>query len=306
MNPSKAIHNPRAIALAAFLFGALFIGILFGQTGFWLSLTSVDFDGERAYGHVVAQVNFGPRITGTQPNIEAGDYILRHLKQSGWEAEIQPFTYKGTQGRNIIARANVGKGPIVILGAHYDTRKRADKDKDRPNDPVPGANDGASGTAVILDLARSLDLDRVPNEIWLAFFDAEDNGELDDWTWIVGSSHMADHLGDVQPQAMILVDMVGDRHQQLYFEKNSDPALSRKIWETAARLGYRQQFIPEPRWALLDDHIPFTRRNIPAANIIDFDYPYWHTTADTVDKVSAESLHRVGRTLETFLETLGK
>jgi Zn-dependent M28 family amino/carboxypeptidase len=94
-------------------------------------------------------------------------------------------------------------------------------------------------------------------------------------------------------------------HQQIYFEKNSDPALSAQIWETAARLGYRKQFIPEPRWALLDDHIPFVRRKIPAVNIIDFDYPYWHTTADTVDKVSAESLHRVGRTLETFLETTG-
>jgi glutaminyl-peptide cyclotransferase len=303
MIPTEVIRKPRVMVFAAILLGAVFIILLFRQTGYMALLTAVDFDGERAYGHVVAQVNFGPRITGTPPSIEAGAYILRHLKLSGWKAEFQPFNYKGTQARNIIARANVGKGPTVILGAHYDTRKRADKDKDRPNEPVPGANDGASGTAVILELARSLDLDRVPNEICLALFDAEDNGELDGWAWIVGSSYMADRLGDVQPQAMILVDMVGDTHQQIYFEKNSDAALSAQIWETAARLGFRQQFIPKPRWALLDDHIPFVRRNIPSVNIIDFDYPYWHTTADTVDKVSAESLHRVGRTLETFLET---
>lgn len=303
MDAYDAVRKPRVILFAVILLVAAAVALSFRHTGFWTSFGSVDFDGKRAYDHVVAQANFGPRITGTPPSLETGDYILRHLKQSGWTAEFQPFTYKGTPARNVIARANVGKGPIIILGAHYDTRKRADRDKDRPTDPVPGANDGASGTAVILELSRSLDPDRVPHEIWLALFDAEDNGDLDDWGWIVGSSHMADRLGDVQPQAMILVDMVGDRFQQLYFERNSDPALSAQIWETAARLGYRQQFIPVPRWALLDDHIPFVRRNIPSVNIIDFDYPYWHTTADTADKVSAESLHRVGRTLETFLET---
>jgi glutaminyl-peptide cyclotransferase len=198
----------------------------------------------------------------------------------------------------------VGVGPIIILGAHYDTRRMADQDPVRPTDPVPGANDGASGVAVLLELARTLDRQRVPHEVWLAFFDAEDNGRLDGWDWIIGSRYMADNL-TVQPEAMILVDMIGDADQQIYLELNSDPQLSAALWATAASLGYGQHFIPAPRFTMIDDHIPFKERGIPAVDIIDFDYPHWHTTADTADKVSAASLERVGRTLEAYLETEG-
>jgi Zn-dependent M28 family amino/carboxypeptidase len=166
---------------------------------------------------------------------------------------------------------------------------------------VPGANDGASGVAVLLELARTLDREAVPNEIWLAFFDAEDNGRLDGWDWIAGSTHMAANL-TVTPEAMILVDMIGDAEQQIYFDRNSDAALSARVWAVAAQLGYADYFLPLPKYTMLDDHIPFRDRGIPAIDIIDFDYPYWHTTADTADKVSAASLERVGRTLESFLE----
>ena len=131
------------------------------------------------------------------------------------------------------------------------------------------------------------------------------NGGLDGWDWIVGSTYMAQHL-DVEPKWMILVDMVGDTNQQFYLEGNSDPALSAKIWTTAANLGYGQHFLPLPRYTMEDDHIPFRNRGIPAVDIIDFDYPYWHTMADTADKVSADSLERVGRTLAAFLQTTDK
>jgi Zn-dependent M28 family amino/carboxypeptidase len=104
--------------------------------------------------------------------------------------------------------------------------------------------------------------------------------------------------------------MVGDADQQFYFDTNSDAALSRQIWSVAAKLGYGSQFIPESRWAMLDDHIPFAQRGIPSVDIIDFDYgpgnSYWHTTADTIDKVSPLSLERVGRTLLAFLQTASK
>ncbi len=264
-----------------------------------------DFSGERAYDAVLAQMEIGPRITGTPGGLAAGDYIAEQLRAAGWSTEFQPFTYIDTAGRNVIGQANVGAGPIIILGAHYDTRRRADQDLERPTDPVPGANDGASGVAVLLELARTLDLDSVPYEIWLAFFDAEDNGRLDGWDWIIGSRYMADNL-TVQPEAMILVDMVGDADQQLYLEGNSDPELQAALWTTAAGLGYGQYFIPVLRFTMIDDHIPFKDRGIRAVDIIDFDYPYWHTTADTADKVSAASLERVGRTLEAYLETEGE
>ncbi len=261
----------------------------------------VTFDGESAYAHVLAQMALGPRITGTEGSLAAGDHLAAELTQLGWAVEFQPFVYQGVQARNLIARANVGQGPIIILGAHYDTRRRADQDPHTPEAPVPGANDGASGVAVLLELARTLDLEVVPNEIWLAYFDAEDNGRLDGWDWIAGSTYMAANL-TVEPEAMILVDMIGDADQQIYFDRNSDAALSARVWAVAAQLGYGDYFIPLPKYTMLDDHIPFRDRGIPAIDIIDFDYPYWHTTADTADKVSAESLERVGRTLEAFLE----
>jgi Zn-dependent M28 family amino/carboxypeptidase len=261
------------------------------------------FDGGRAYSHVMTQLSFGPRIPGTEGNRKAGDYIAEQLKLAGWSVEFQEFKYMNMSIRNLIARANLGRGPIIVLGAHYDTRRWADQDTTFPRDPVPGANDGASGVAVLLELARVLDLGRIRHEIWLAFFDAEDNGGIDGWDWIVGSTHMAGSLSTL-PRAMILVDMVGDADQQIYLEANSDEALSQKIWATAAQLGYGNYFRPEVRWHLVDDHIPFARLGVPAVDIIDFDYEYWHTTADTADKISPESLERVGRTLLTYLETL--
>jgi len=102
---------------------------------------------------------------------------------------------------------------------------------------------------------------------------------------------------------MILLDMIGDSDQQIYYEVNSDRALSDRIWSVAAQLGYGDHFIPQARWQIIDDHIPFAKRGIPAIDIIDFDYPYWHTINDTTDKVSPDSLERVGRTLQMFLET---
>jgi Zn-dependent M28 family amino/carboxypeptidase len=263
----------------------------------------LEFDGDLAYQHVLAQMDFGPRITGSPASIAAGDYIAQHLSRVGWTVEFQTFTYRDTSVRNVIARANVGEGPIIIMGAHYDSRRRADRDPARPLDSVPGANDGASGVAVLLELARTLDLQKVPREVWLAFFDAEDNGELDGWGWIVGSTYMAERLA-VQPQAMLLLDMVGDADQQFYFDANSDPLLSEQMWAAAHRLGYERRFIPERRWAMLDDHIPFAQRGIPALDIIDFDYPYWHTTEDTADKVSPISLEIIGRTVKAYLESL--
>jgi glutaminyl-peptide cyclotransferase len=275
------------------------------RLGFLTRKPPTQFDGTLAYSQVLRQMDFGPRITGTDGNYAAGNYIVQQLHALGWQADFQPFDYMGVHARNIIARANVGKGPVIILGAHYDTRRRADQDPAHLNLPVPGADDGASGVAVLLELARSLDLSQVHHEIWLAFFDAEDNGDLDGWDWIVGSTYMAQHL-TVKPQSMILVDMVGDANQTIYMDSNSNPGLSAQIWAVAAQLGYVQNFIPVPRYAMLDDHTPFVQAGIPAVDIIDFDYPFWHTLADTADKVSPISLERVGRTLESYLQTLAQ
>jgi len=256
------------------------------------------FDGEEAYEHVVAQCDLGFRPTGSEAGWANGDYIIAHLEAQGLTVDTEEFTYRDTPVRNIVGKG-LGEGPIVILGAHYDTRRSADMED--PSVPVLGANDGASGVAVLLELARTLDRDKLQNEIWLAFFDAEDNGRLDGWEWCVGSEYMAAHL-EVTPAAVVVVDMVGDADQDLYLEGNSDPELQMHLWEIAATLGYTDTFVSQYRHTMLDDHLPFAKRGIPAVDIIDFDYPYWHTTQDTPDKVSGESLERVGRVVEVWLE----
>ena len=260
------------------------------------------FDGARAYEHVLAQEAIGVRPTGSQAGWQTGDYIIEQLEAAGWQVETQEFTYRGVRGRNIVGK--IGHGPVIILGAHYDTRPAADREPnpaDR-NQPILGANDGGSGVAVLLELARTLNPDRLRHEVWLAFFDAEDRGHLDGWPFSVGAQELARQL-ELRPQAVIVVDMVGDADQNIYYEHNSDEQLMRAIWSVAARLGYAEYIIPKYRYSVTDDHIPFVGRGIPAVDIIDFDYPYWHTLADTSDKVSPLSLERVGRTLQVWLET---
>jgi hypothetical protein len=261
------------------------------------------FDGEMAYQQVLAQVALGPRPTGSEAGWATGDLIITELEKAGWQAEAQEFFFRGVRGRNIIGHREGSRGPIIILGAHYDTRPAADQDPTATlrDEWIEGANDGASGVAVLLELARVLEPDKLQHEVWLAFFDAEDRGRLDGWPFSVGARHMAENL-TVNPQSVIVVDMIGDADQQLYYERNSDQALSQEIWAVAAELGYQDYFIPEPKHTIIDDHIPFIERMIPAVDIIDFDYPYWHTVEDTADKVSPESLERVGRTLEVWLE----
>lgn len=262
----------------------------------------LSFEGDSAFELLLEQMAFGPRWPGSEGNKAAGDFIISELQQLGWEVEEQVFPFKEIEVRNIIGRKNMGYGPVIIIGAHYDTRKVADRTPGS-TEPVPGAVDGASGVAVLLELARVLDLADLHHEIWLAFFDAEDNGDggIPGFPWIVGSTYMAESLA-IMPQAMVLVDMVGDADQQIYYELNSDFALRQELWRIAADLGFGSHFIAEEGKSILDDHIPFLNMGIPAVDIIDIDYLYWHTVEDTADKASPDSLERVGRTLEEWIE----
>ncbi|MBN1137069.1 MAG: M28 family peptidase [Anaerolineae bacterium] len=257
------------------------------------------FSGEEAYRQAVAQTALGPRPTGSEAGWATGDYIIERLDELGWDTESQITEFQGVKLRNIVGRA--GAGPVIIVGAHYDTRPHADLDPVNPDQWILGANDGASGVAVLLELARVLDKTALPNEVWLTFFDAEDRGNLEGWPFSVGASYMAQNL-TVTPQAVIVLDMVGDRDQQFYYERNSDPDLLIALWEIAASLGYQDQFIPQVKWSIIDDHMPFAALGLPAADVIDFDYPAWHTAGDTLDQISAESLERIGRVMEVYLE----
>lgn len=263
-----------------------------------------EFDGERALSLVAYQVNLGPRTPNSPGHALMVEWLQAELGELGWQVELQVVSGLDEPIINIVARqkeAEQGQ-PWYIFGAHYDTRIYADRDPDPQNrtQPVPGANDGASGVAVLLELARTIPKD-YPAEIWLVFFDAEDNGRIEGRDWILGSRAFVRNLA-AYPNAVIIVDMIGDADLNIYLEKNSDQNLAAEVWEQAARLGYSDHFIPSLRHSILDDHTPFVQAGIPAIDIIDFDYPYWHTVDDTLDKVSAESLKIVGDTLLAWLD----
>jgi Iap family predicted aminopeptidase len=289
-------------SIAIYLAG---IGILLVVVAVWYALAFLNppeienFNGERALADVETQVAFGPRIPGSAGHAQVQEWMRAELSAAGWDSRIQTTERLGHPIQNIIAYRG-DDSPKIIIGAHYDTRMVADNDPDPSKllEPVPGANDGASGVAVLLELARVLPEDSVST--WLVFFDAEDNGRIDGWDWILGSRAFVEEL-DIRPEAAIIVDMIGDADQNIYIERNSNPQLVDEIWTVASDLGHGESFIPEPKYSMLDDHTPFLQAGIPAVDIIDFDYPYWHTTEDTPDKVSASSLEAVGRTLQEWI-----
>jgi len=260
---------------------------------------SAKFDGQRAYADVVTQVGFGARTSGSEGHVQVRAWMRAELEAAGWQVEVQESEAMGHPIFNLVAKRGDAP-PQVILGAHYDTRLFADHDPNPANHslPVPGANDGASGVAVLLELARVLPEETVP--LWLVFFDAEDNGRITGWDWILGSREFV-RMNSIQPQAVVIVDMVGDADLQIYKEHNSNAALTDEIWAAAHSLGYENVFVPEYKFSMLDDHTPFLEAGIPAVDLIDFDYPYWHTLQDTPDKVSPQSLQIVGETLSAWL-----
>lgn len=265
---------------------------------------SVSFDGQRAYTDVQTQVAFGPRVPRTDGHAQIVAWMRAELESAGWQVEIQASESMGHPIQNIVAKRG-DASPQIILGAHYDSRIFATNDPNPANhtQSVPAANDGASGVAVLLELARTLPKDSVPT--WLVFFDAEDNGEIAGWDWLLGSREFVKH-NVIQPRAVVVIDMIGDADLNIYKEQNSNPALTDEIWSTASALGYGNHFISKYKYSMEDDHTPFLEAGIPAVDIIDFDYPYWHTTADTPDKVSAASLEVVGNTLWTWITQQSK
>ncbi len=304
MKPKPVQPKPIIISITTIATLAL-VFLVYTQSDI-VDLISVDleFDGTRALQNVEYQTSLGPRTPGSSAHAETVSWIEAELADYGWKTEIQEELVMGHLIKNIVAWRGEGE-PWIIIGAHYDSRIYADQDPIEENRkmPVLGANDGASGVAVLLELARILPAN-VNKRIMLVFFDAEDNGAIPGWDWILGSTAFANKLGsnrDLYPDAVIILDMIGDSNLNIYKEYNSDTKLIREIWHQAEILGYTDYFIPEYKYHIYDDHVPFLELGIPAIDIIDFDYPYWHTTNDTLDKVSAESLQIVGDTIYHWL-----
>lgn len=286
--------------LALFIL-VLIVGFLISGTLGESSSSPYRFDRNRAYKDVEMQLSFGARTPGSLAHQSTIDYIVGETQKAGWQVELHQTRRMGHPITNVIAKRPNPNGKQIIIGAHFDSRFYSDQDSNPDNRllPVAGANDGASGVAVLLELARSLPPD-LPLEIWLVFFDAEDQGNIPGWDWILGSRAFVEEIS-IDPAAVVILDMIGDADLNIHFERNSNPQLSSRIWETARELGYERYFIPEYKYSILDDHIPFLEKGYAAVNIIDFDYPYWHTQQDTLDKVTAESLGIVGEVIFTWL-----
>ena len=266
------------------------------------------FNADRAFSHLTAQVELGPRVPGAKGHAGCRDYILRHLSGSAKTLQTQEFPVEclddAVTGTNIVAGFGSGELAPVLFCCHWDTRPIADEDPEPQNrgKPIPGANDGASGVAVLLELATLFAKKPPPRRVYLVFFDAEDSGNYAECEYCIGSLFFAEHLDSVLPELPgfgVLVDMVGDRDLSLPKERYSvaaAPALVNRIWAIARRLGH-DQFKDELGRAVFDDHIWLNEAGIPTINIIDFEYPFWHTLEDTADKCSRESLKAVGDVL---------
>lgn len=268
-------------------------------------------DGARMLASVKYQCDAGPRVCGTSAHDKVRDWIADQTRRLGGAVELQSFTDSAT-GKpialtNIIARFGPRTGRRILFCAHYDSRPWCDQDPDSSyhDQPVPGANDGASGVAVLLELGELMQRSAPPIGVDLVFLDGEDLGTRDrPQEYCLGSRGYAARLpvigAPARPVAGFLFDMVGDRDLQIYHERNSVERaanLTRLVAEAARATGARS-FHDETKWSIIDDHVPLLDAGLPTVDIIDFDYPAWHTHRDTPDQVSAASLAEVARLAE--------
>jgi len=267
------------------------------------------FDGQEAWELVRTQCDFGPRNPGSTGHRKCLEWLEAELRACGAVVRRQPFSYTLPGSRtplsmcNLVASFRPESPRRVLLAAHWDTRPWADLDPDstRRQSPILGANDGASGVAVLLQLARHFKANPPPQGIDLAFFDGEDLGTATNPDGFFRGSREYGRraLGQPPPEHAVLLDMVGDADLLFYIEGNSYEAVPEQVrwfWEGAKRVA-PAFFVEQIGYYVQDDHLPLIAAGIPCMVLIDFHYPPWHTHADTPDKVSPASLQVVGDVL---------
>lgn len=316
----------------------LLLGCLFSSCGGSASTTSSGgssavvsplkqvpaFSADSAFNYVARQLEFGPRVPGSQAQADCAEWLISELTRQGAEVKVLRSTVKAYDGTqlpviNIIGSYKPEAKNRVLIMSHWDSRHMADEDPDpaKRNLPVPAANDGASGVGVILELARQAGLKEPNMGIDLFLTDVEDYGAPDNWKgshdekwWAMGTQEWCrkPHVADYHANYGILLDMVGAGDATFYREYYSDYYASdvvNMIWRKAASMGYGNLFIDRDGSGITDDHVFVNRLcNIPCVDIIDTRrntggsfYPYWHTTDDTLDKISPRTLKAVGEVI---------
>lgn len=274
------------------------------------------FNADSAYAFVKEQVDFGPRIPNSKAHTAAGDKILERLKKYGLATSVQEFeatTYDGVQLqlRNIMGKINPTAKKRILLATHWDTRPWASKDMLNPKATFDGANDGASGVGVLLEIARTIAANTSPQVgIDFLFFDGEDWGQEnggDPESWCLGSQYWAKHKGNYSAYYGILLDMVGAKGAQFPLEGYSyqmAKKITDKVWSSASKIGYGQYFIAKKLPAITDDHFYVnTQANIPMVDILHYDPvngyfgDFHHSTKDNMSIIYKPTLKAVGETI---------
>lgn len=283
------------------------------------SYEEAGFSADSAYVYLSRQVDFGPRMPNTEAHRQAADWLVSELKRHGAAvteqyADLKAFDGTVLHARNIFGQFNPEVDNRILLLAHYDCRPWADQDPDpeKRSRPIDGANDGASGVAVLLEMARQISSSNIKTGVDILFADAEDWGtEGDDESWAMGTRYFANNpvIPNYTPAYAILLDMVGGKDAQFpveYFSQQNAPDLVNEFWGVAREAGFGSRFPFRIGSAVTDDHIEFIKVGIPAIDIIEYHpgsgfNPHWHTSADNLSNISKETLGAVGQTLFQFL-----
>ncbi len=289
-------------------------------------LPEVSFSADSAYQYVKKQLSFGPRVPNTPGHKQAARWLTQKLRNYAdtvrvQKGEVEAYNGKTLFIKNIRASFNPDADKQLLLGAHWDTRPFADRDTTRTQEPIPGANDGGSGTAVLLEVARQLHENNPDVGINIILFDAEDYGAPEaqqkrgkDNKFCLGSAYWAKRIKEDKYWADygILLDMVGAKNATFLREGYSlkqAPRVVDKIWSVAHQLGHGSLFSYTKTRPVMDDHVNVTRKaGIPMANIIDYNHrrpngfgDYWHTHDDDLSLISRKTLKAVGETVLTVI-----
>ncbi len=273
------------------------------------------FDGQSAIGYAKAQLDFGPRVPGTQGAQRAGDWIVEQMRARADTVIVQQWTHSALDGkqlpmRNILARYNPSATNRVLYVTHWDTRPMSDQAENLGDRqlPVPGANDGASGVGLFVALGDALKKNPPSMGVDLLFVDGEDYGEFDEQAAdvLIGSKYFAQNPPDsgYKPMFGVVWDMIGDSDLNLKkegFSLQNAPEVVDRVWRTAADLGHADVFVNEEMGGITDDHVPLIRAGWRVIDVIDIDYPHHHRPTDTLDKISPRSLSIIGEVAEALL-----
>lgn len=278
------------------------------------SVADQSFTGSRALDHARQVASFGPRPVGSAGNRKAGEWLMRYVASQGWDIIMQPFTLtNGIEAQNIIAIRSPSNSdaPVALIATHIDTRLFADADLNPANHEKAsvGANKGASGVALLAELARTVDVENSGHTICLAFFDAEENGGLAGWSANIGSQLFIENLDRsaqrcANPRFAVVVDLVGAKDVRIQPIGN-DNQIYAALRQVAAEIGYGQTFGSSPGEVPNNEINWFLQQGIESATISDYTFPFSNSLSDTIDKLDMQSLEQIGRTVEVWLERGG-